>query len=441
MSLRKLFSVPITLLAVGALLWAGTLLPGSSAGAQGGAEFPQCPAIGRDTGCEVLLTINSDGTVTSAVDPRQPPLDGQDDTLVGVVNNSGVPVSGLDLTGSVDGNGIFDFDGEGLCVPVAGPGTSPPPNGCPFDAGPPGYMPTGYEGPGTWFSVKTPSNGVVEFAGSLASGSTSYFSLQDWLYDATISDLSISPVPVGTAVPVSTETGTSFNGPVATFTDAASGLTPSDFTASVDWGDGSALDNSTTITESDGTFTVDASHTYATAGSFTATVSITDENAVTTTVSSPVEVADVVVTCESGEQCSGTVTEGGQTTQVGGTSDSTGTLSVTIGADSLDCDDNYRHAPQMTTIDEVGLSGKGFTVLVSFAKSDAIGPSGAKFAVCFSSTVPFKDAQGNMVTTGDLRRCRAPDPSTRRPCLAFLVHALGQVTEKILIPPEDPRFW
>jgi hypothetical protein len=50
----------------------------------------QCPAIGGDTGCGILITINADGsvTVTTASAPTQPPYDGVEDTLIGVQNTT-----------------------------------------------------------------------------------------------------------------------------------------------------------------------------------------------------------------------------------------------------------------------------------------------------------------------------------------------------------------
>src|SRR5215831_20170314 len=65
------------------------------AGAEPGAAdtallppFSECPAIGQDTGCGLLIVINQDGTTTVLRDPAQPPIDGLEDTLVGVQNNS-----------------------------------------------------------------------------------------------------------------------------------------------------------------------------------------------------------------------------------------------------------------------------------------------------------------------------------------------------------------
>ena len=72
--------------------------------------FNQCPAIGADTSCGLLLVINPDGTVT-AVDGGQPPYDNIEDTLIGVQNNSAVSVPSLTLNGP----GAFGFDGDGIC--------------------------------------------------------------------------------------------------------------------------------------------------------------------------------------------------------------------------------------------------------------------------------------------------------------------------------------
>jgi hypothetical protein len=50
--------------------------------------FTQCPAIGADTSCGVLLYIDTDGSLKALSDPSQGPYDGSDDTLIGIVNSS-----------------------------------------------------------------------------------------------------------------------------------------------------------------------------------------------------------------------------------------------------------------------------------------------------------------------------------------------------------------
>jgi hypothetical protein len=124
--------------------------------------FNECPAVGEDTSCGVLIVVRADGTTATLTDPNQGPYDGSDDTLVGVLNNSSSPAQSLPLNGS----GIFSFDDDGLCVDSSAPA------GCPFG-------PTGYEGPGTSFSPDdSGDSGSVNFDGGLAPGATSYFSLE-----------------------------------------------------------------------------------------------------------------------------------------------------------------------------------------------------------------------------------------------------------------------
>jgi hypothetical protein len=65
-----------------------------------------------------------------------------------------------------------------------------------------------------------------------------------------------------------------FSGAVATFDDD-SATSPTDFTASIDWGDGTSTTPGT-ITANSPSFTVFGMHTYADEGSFTVTVTISD---------------------------------------------------------------------------------------------------------------------------------------------------------------------
>jgi PKD repeat protein len=91
----------------------------------------------------------------------------------------------------------------------------------------------------------------------------------------------LSPASAGatiiTAFPVdfSVAEGAAFNGAVATFEDDNAAATPADFTATIDWGDGTATTPGT-IASSSAAFTVLGQHTYADEGSFTVTVTISD---------------------------------------------------------------------------------------------------------------------------------------------------------------------
>jgi hypothetical protein len=135
--------------------------------------FGECPAIGDDTSCGVLIVVNADGTTTSYVNGSQGAVDGADDVLVGILNTSASTVTTVPLTG----NGIFALDGDGLCT------LSNAPSGCPFG-------PTSYEGPNTSFSITDENSGTVMFANGLAPGASAYFSLEG-------AASSVSPPPPG----------------------------------------------------------------------------------------------------------------------------------------------------------------------------------------------------------------------------------------------------
>lgn len=77
----------------------------------------------------------------------------------------------------------------------------------------------------------------------------------------------------GTSLSDLTE-GKSFNGTVATFTDPDKSASPTEYSASIDWGDGST--STGTITGTGGNFTVNGTHTYNEQGSYTVKVTITD---------------------------------------------------------------------------------------------------------------------------------------------------------------------
>jgi len=79
----------------------------------------------------------------------------------------------------------------------------------------------------------------------------------------------------GSPVTFTTVSGSPFSGVVATFTDANTANTPGDFTATIDWGDGTTTAG--IVSGGAGSFTVSGSHTYASAGSYPVTVTLTDD--------------------------------------------------------------------------------------------------------------------------------------------------------------------
>jgi hypothetical protein len=104
---------------------------------------------------------------------------------------------------------------------------------------------------------------------SLASGNTATFSWQTKIDEPSLSATGgqtfSGPAPL------------TVSGAVATISDSDTNTSPSDYTATVDWGDGTS-DQNATITGANGNFSVADSHTYTAVGSNTITVTLSYAN-------------------------------------------------------------------------------------------------------------------------------------------------------------------
>jgi len=119
----------------------------------------------------------------------------------------------------------------------------------------------------------------------------------------TVNDLPLSVIPLS----ISTSEGTTFNAPLATFTDPG-GINESTaesaaaYTATVAWGDGattSYLPGQNITLGANGVFTVSGSHAYTEDGSQSATVTIS-HNAVDATATVPASIVDVPIAATGG---------------------------------------------------------------------------------------------------------------------------------------------
>ena len=139
------------------------------------APFNQCPAVGLSTACSVLLVVNPDRSVTVLRDDTQSPYEGDDDIVVGVLNNSAGPIGDVNINSSGGNVPIFNFENDGICDPQnwGQGGSGPHVAGCPFG-------PTGYEGPNTGFSNISSDlmSGRVDFPAGLNAGASTFFSLE-----------------------------------------------------------------------------------------------------------------------------------------------------------------------------------------------------------------------------------------------------------------------
>jgi VCBS repeat protein len=138
-----------------------------------------------------------------------------------------------------------------------------------------------------------------------------------------------------TADNISGSAGSPTNAQVATFTDTYLGNSASDFAAVINWGDGNT--SAGTVTGSNGSFTVTGSNTYASAGTDTFTVNVTDDDVGTASASGS-GTATIVTRTLVGTMVLTSATEGtalGNTTTVAtftdsDTSDAAGDFSATI---------------------------------------------------------------------------------------------------------------
>jgi hypothetical protein len=148
--------------------------------------FLQCPPVGADTSCAVLVAFKPNGKPVVLTDPSQGPYDHIEDTLVGVQNNSNRTIFSISISSSAP---IFGFDGDGICGidPNTGQPFNPRPSGCPFG-------PTRYEGPGVTFSVQSGTSGMVNFAGGIPPGDSRYFSLEEANFTLNLCGDSSPPV-------------------------------------------------------------------------------------------------------------------------------------------------------------------------------------------------------------------------------------------------------
>jgi hypothetical protein len=154
--------------------------------------FTECPSIGAAPSCDILLDVNPNRTITPIGDSSVGPYDGNDDSLVGIVNNSSSPVQAIVVSGP--NSGLAGFDGDGICTYATGGTTGGSGAGFTGDSycdaqQLAGTDPEDYEGPENTFTLDPNSQNDVEvdFTGKgLAPGQTTYFSLEGALTAATI---------------------------------------------------------------------------------------------------------------------------------------------------------------------------------------------------------------------------------------------------------------
>ena len=263
--------------------------------------------------------------------------------------------------------------------------------------------------------------------------------------------VTISPVAIPAQV-----AGTAFSGPVATFTSPVATAVPTDFTVSLDWGDGNTSAGTVTQPGGPGTpFQVSGSNTYATSNEYLITVGVTYASVTTDgSVSIEVDAAQTTVPCVG--SCTGTVTTPQQSASGTTSGGGTGSLFVSLSDGSLACASNtpYEYAPQITTVSTAGIpSTATVKVKVKFLRTDLQGPAGAPIEVCFASSHPFTTLDGNAAVptvisgqnyyVGLLPACTPTKLMRQGPCLAAASKPTPgwpkTIVERVRFPAGDPK--
>lgn len=133
------------------------------------------------------------------------------------------------------------------------------------------------------------------------------------------------PAPVPTPLTVGPVEGAPFSGTVASFADPDTTGKASDYTATIEWGDGATTAEATIVDDGEGVFHVTGTHTYAEEGTYPVTVTVqdTDTENLHATDNSTADVADAALHALAHTD---TTTTGGQAALLWPAPPSSGTL-------------------------------------------------------------------------------------------------------------------
>jgi hypothetical protein len=164
MEKHQLLKTFFLILGGSALAAAGTICPAGS----GSNPFLHSPDNAA-TGCNVVITIAANGTISTQVTDSEA-YEESEDALIGIKNNGTTPLTSINLSGS----GIFGFDGDGICT-FTFVGSSY----CTASQTS-GVDPGDYQGPTSTFTNFSSGNtGTVNFSPAVpANGGSTYFSLE-----------------------------------------------------------------------------------------------------------------------------------------------------------------------------------------------------------------------------------------------------------------------
>jgi hypothetical protein len=122
---------------------------------------------------------------------------------------------------------------------------------------------------GTISEFQPPSSSVLKYITTGPDGDL-------WFAENTANRIGKLYVLSATGTSLSETAGQPFTDVIATFHDDQPGMVAANYTAQIDWGDGSSLSTGNVSSNGNGTWNVTASHTYTNAGTYQTTITITD---------------------------------------------------------------------------------------------------------------------------------------------------------------------
>ena len=152
------------------------VLSGGFSGGEGVDAGYTANLLGQaNEGCNVLITFNANGSITTTNPNVNPFYDtGGDDNLIGVINNQSTPLGSFFLSNS--SSDIFGFDGDGVCGGYTfAPGTPTNSYACTISSSNQNYAPNGV----TFTGISSGNtSGTINFTSGIAPGGSGWFSLE-----------------------------------------------------------------------------------------------------------------------------------------------------------------------------------------------------------------------------------------------------------------------
>jgi streptogramin lyase len=262
-----------------------------------------------------------------------------------------------------------------------------------------------------------------------------------------IATLALGRVISLTAIPATSPVNVATLLTVASFTSAAVNPQTSDFTASINWGDGTPASAATITAASGGTFTVSATKIYASAGTYQATITINDAGTLTS-VNTTITVANGAtgesIASTEGKPFTGLVATFNDPATTGDLSQyaasikwgdgtvTTGVITLVQGTTTFNVTGTHTYGEEGTyplTVTIAGPSGRMFVAngqaVVADASLDAVGTTAlATVGTIFSGTVATFTDQNPKPASGDFS--------------ATIVWGDGHTSAGTIVPPTAP---